>query len=122
MLADSGRAAYSFTVTNVGNYLIAMLVNAPDAAANSLFVNIDTEPTDPLAIWDIPVTSGFESRTVAWRGTGTDVISQFDPKIFSLSTGTHQLIIRGREANVQFSQVSVVKMPGPPSSLTTISQ
>lgn len=121
-LASSGRAEYSFTVTNAGNYLVTMLVNAPDTSANSLFVNIDAEPSDPLAIWDIPVTSGFESRTVAWRGMGTDVISQFNPKIFSLSTGTHQLVIRGREANVQFSQVSVVKMPGPPSNLTAISQ
>ena len=119
-LAASGRAVYGFTVTNAGNYLITALVNAPDASANSFFINIDAEPTDPTAIWDVSHTSGFENRTVAWRGTGTDTVSQFNPKTFTLSAGTHQLIVRGREANVQVSQFAVVKIPEAPSNLVAI--
>jgi hypothetical protein len=119
-LAASGRAVYGFTVPTAGKYLITALVNAPDASANSLFVNIDTEPTDPTGIWDIPVTAGFERWTVAWRGNGTDTSSQFNPKTFALSAGTHQLIVRGREANVQVSQFAIEKIPEAPSNLVAI--
>jgi len=119
-LAASGRAVYGFTVTNAGSYLITAMVNAPDASANSLFLNVDAEPADPTGIWDVPATSGFESRTVAWRGTGTDTVSQFNPKTFTLAAGTHQLIVRGREANVQVSQFAIVKIPEAPSNLVAI--
>lgn len=119
-LAASGRAVYGFTVTNAGSYLVAASVNAANAGANSLFINVDAEPTDPTSIWDIPTTTGFENRTVAWRGTGTDTASQFNPKVFTLSAGTHQLIVRGREANVQLSQFSIVKMPEAPSNLVAV--
>jgi len=53
---NGGRAAYVFTVTNAGNYIITGTVNAPDGGANSCYVNIDAEPADPTMIWDIPVT------------------------------------------------------------------
>jgi hypothetical protein len=33
--------------------------------------------------------------------------SQFSPKIFTLSAGMHQLIVRGREPNTQLSTITV---------------
>src|SRR5205814_1817948 len=68
---DGGRIVYNFMVTNTGNYILSAVVNAPDETANSFYVNIDAEPTDPAMIWDIPITSGFESQLISWRGTGT---------------------------------------------------
>ncbi|HEY5914250.1 MAG TPA: Ig-like domain-containing protein, partial [Verrucomicrobiae bacterium] len=107
-LAASGRAAYSFTIPTTGDYLVSALVNAPTIDNNSLFVNIDAEPTDPLMVWDVlPLTAGFASRTVSWRGNGTCETNQFTPKVFNLAAGTHQLIVRGREGNCQLGTITI---------------
>jgi hypothetical protein len=104
---NGGRASYTFTVATAGDYLVSAMVNAPTTDANSFFVNIDAEPTDPLMIWDVPVTTGLMSRTVSWRGNGTFDVNQFAPKVFSLSAGTHQLIVRGREGNCQLGNITI---------------
>jgi len=52
-------------------------------------------------IWDIPLTAGFMDRTLSWRGDGGG------QKIFNLQPDMHHLIIRGREANVQLSSVTI---------------
>jgi hypothetical protein len=119
-----GRATYTFTAPNSGNYIVVGYVNAPDDGANSLWVNIDAEPLDPVSIWDIPFTSGFEARAVSWRGTAG---LEF-PRIFALSAGTHTLIIRGREAGVQLdrfeigrSDLSTTTKPPAPTNLRVVS-
>ncbi|HKS37349.1 MAG TPA: Ig-like domain-containing protein, partial [Verrucomicrobiae bacterium] len=106
-VTTGGRAAYTFTVSTAGDYLVSVMVNAPNDSANSLFVNIDAEPADPTMIWDIPIASGLTERTVAWRGSGTFDNAQFAPKVFSLSAGTHTLIVRGREANCQLGNITI---------------
>jgi len=102
-LPGGGHAAYGFTISSPGDYMISALVNAPNTGANSFYVNVDAEPTDPVMIWDIPVTMGFTNRTVTWEGLGGA-----SPKIFSLAAGTHQLIIRGREGNTQLQAISIL--------------
>jgi hypothetical protein len=102
-----GRAAYTFTVATASNYVVKASVNAPTTTNNSFYVNIDAEPTDPIMIWDIPVTTGFMNRFVSWRGNGTPDVDQFVPQIFALSAGTHQLVIRGREANTQLGMITI---------------
>jgi hypothetical protein len=117
---NGGRAAFNLTITNAGYYVIQGLVNAPDASANSLYVNIDAEPQDPLMIWDIVMTSGFEQRLASWRGTGTDTSDQFVPKVFNLAAGAHQVIFRGREANVQLQSFSLLQVPTAPQNLRVL--
>ena len=56
-LASSGRAAYNFNIVKAGSYLVSAMVIAPNLGQNSFYVNIDAEPTDPLMIWDVPVSS-----------------------------------------------------------------
>ena len=121
--AAGGIATYTFTLTNAGSFVIRAMVNAADASANSLFVNIDAMPQDPTMIWDIPITSGFEQRDVSWRGNGTPDANEFVPKIFTLSQGTHQLIIVGREAEAQLQSFSIVQVVGlaPPQNLRIVS-
>jgi hypothetical protein len=109
-----GQALYTFNISVAGNYTVSALVNAPSTDNNSLFVIIDAQPTDPTMIWDIPVTTGFASRTVSWRGNGTvsstspsGLTAQYGQKVFSLMAGTHQLVIRGREANVQVGTITI---------------
>ncbi|MDD5141091.1 MAG: choice-of-anchor Q domain-containing protein [Verrucomicrobiales bacterium] len=111
VVADGGSASYYFTITEAGDYAIQALVNAPNGAANSFYVNIDAQPQDPTMIWDVTLTSGFEQRIISWRGTGTDVANQFVPKFFNLTAGLHQVIFRGREAGTQLSSFSLLKRP-----------
>ena len=92
-----GRAVFTFKVATAGEYVVTGGVNAPDDDNNSFYLNIDGEPTDPLMIWDLEVTSGFEERTSNWRGSGGAGSDEFDPKTFKLSAGEHKLIIGGRE-------------------------
>jgi len=98
--ANGGRAAYNFTLSQGGPYIVSAMVNAPNNSANSFFVNIDAEPTDPQNLWDIPMTSGFMSRTVSWKPNGA-------AQIFNLTPGSHQLIVRGREPNTQLSTITI---------------
>ncbi len=112
-ITASGEATYTFNIVNAGNYVVSAVVKAPNDGQNSLFVNIDAEPTDPLMIWDIPVGAGFINRTVSWRGNGSWLpeTAQYNPKVFALSAGTHQLIIRGREADTTLASISITPTP-----------
>ena len=119
-VTNGGSATYTFVITNAGSYVIQALVNAPDSAQNSLYVNIDAQPTDPNMIWQIPITAGFENRIVSWQGTGTWDNPQFVPEVFNLTAGTHQLIVRGREMNTQLQTISILKTVSPPQNLRVL--
>ena len=107
-LSGSGEVIYGFSIASAGSYVVSTVVNVPSTAANSFYVNIDGQPTDPTMIWDPQVTSGFTNLVVSWRGTGTDTNNQFAPQVFSLAAGTHQLIVRGREAGGQLANLNIM--------------
>jgi len=119
-VATGGKAIYQFTLTNSGDYVLRAVVDAPDTAANSFYVNIDGQPQDPQMIWDVSTTSGFEQRIVSWRGNGTFDANQFVPKVFGLTTGVHQLVIVGREPNTQLQSISIVRMLSAPQNLRVV--
>jgi hypothetical protein len=95
-----GEAVYGFSITNAGSYSVSMTLYAPDG--NSLFVNIDGEPTSPDMIWDFPNNAAFTTYPVTWRLTGG-----VNPQTWSLSAGVHRLVIRGREASAAISRVMI---------------
>jgi len=96
------------------------LVNAANDGANSFYLNIDGQPQDPDMICDLPLTTGFEQRIVSWRGNGTFDNDQFIPKVFTLAPGAHQLIVVGREANVQLQSVSILQLPTTPRNVHVV--
>ena len=102
-VTNGGRALYLFDVPTNGNYIVSGVVSASSEGANSFYVNIDGEPTDPSMIWRIPATSGFENRNVSWVGEGS-----LTGKIFPLAAGSHQLLVVGRDAGVQLASVSIL--------------
>lgn len=107
-MKSAGKAVFSFSVTNAGNYIIRAMVNAPEESANSFYVNVDAQPEDPMGIWDMEVTEGFQERTVSWRGNnGSPESDEFSPKVFKLSAGDHKLIIVGREPGTLLKSVSI---------------
>jgi hypothetical protein len=116
-LPDGGKAVFNFSVTNAGDYQIQTMVCAPDESSNSFFVNIDASPVDPDMIWDIPVTAGFETRVINWRGNGDSSTDQFTPKSFKLEAGAHTLIIIGREPGTLLKSLTI--FPAPPEKPAT---
>lgn len=117
-LPASGRAAYEFSLPKDGEYGIVMEVEATNSAANSLYVNIDAEPQDPQMVWEIPLTIGFENRSVFWPEAGTGQTGSAKPKYFHLDAGRHELVIRGREPGVKVRTIYVVPRPHPVSNLS----
>ena len=112
---QGGRVIFHFMVSTPGLFLVQASVNAPEASA--FYVNIDAEPQDPMDIWDVRVTSGFESRVVSWRGNGTPENPQFSPKQFRLALGPHELVIAGRGANSELQSVSMLPLPAEPVNM-----
>jgi hypothetical protein len=112
-VTDGGEAVYNFNILQAGNYLINAMVIAPGLWQNTFYVNIDAEPTDPLMIWDIPVSPTLTGRIVSWRGNGNGdpASDQFNPKLFALAVGPHQLFIRGQDANTTLGTISIVASP-----------
>jgi len=106
-LGEGGKAVYDVTIPNAGEYVIHAVVDAPAEDSNSFFLNFDKPPEDPLMIWDVDVTNGFEERVVSWRGDGADGSDQFVPQKFKLSAGKHQLLIWGREPDTKLKSVSI---------------
>jgi hypothetical protein len=118
--ADGGRAVFSFTTITAGVYVVSAVINAPNGSQNSFYVTMDgTQPSEPYTVWDVPITSGFQTQTVAWRGNGTWDADQFVPKAFALSAGAHSLVIVGREPNTQLQSIQIqsARLTAPPPPL-----
>ena len=92
-----------------GDYALSAQVQCPDDGSNSFFVNIDAEPSSTM-VWGIPVTSGTSLRVATW---GSDPA----PKVWTLQAGSHQLIIRGREANATLVQIALSIAPSTPQGI-----
>jgi hypothetical protein len=117
--SSGGTAVYGFNIANAGSYNVLISVNAPSDGANSLFVNIDSDPITPDNVWDATLTSGFVTEPVTWRLTGG-----VNPQVWNLSAGVHHLIIRGREAGVSFGTITIAPSgqakPNPPGNLRVV--
>ena len=109
---QGGRALYTFNVQTSGDYLLSAMVNCPDDGSNSFFVNIDAEPSSTM-VWNIAPTVGFGLRIASWPPGTT-------PKAWTLAAGTHQLIIRGREANAVLQHITLGIAPLPPEGLHVV--
>src|SRR5438552_718019 len=110
---QGGRASYRFSIATPGSYVVSATINGP-AFLSSFFVNIDTEPTGSN-IWDAPDTQGqFRGVWVTWRDIAPS------PVVFNLAAGEHELIIRGREADLLLDRLCVQPYAIPTSTPTTI--
>jgi hypothetical protein len=124
--SSGGRARYRVAIPSTGNYRIDMDVDAPGTDADSIFIDFDQEPTTPTTIFDCPLTSGVETRTVSWRGTESGSLPEFSPKIWNLEAGEHTLYIRGREAGAKLDKIQIlpadvsISPPRAPSALRVI--
>lgn len=112
---NDGEMDYTFSVTSPGQYAVVAQVNAPGHQASSLLVNIDAKPREPEMIWDVPATTDYEYRFVAWRGTNTQTKVHLSPKYFNLAAGKHLLVIKQRPPGVHVANVFLHQRPTPPT-------
>jgi P pilus assembly chaperone PapD len=103
-VTSGGKAVFTFSVTNAGNFVIEAVAHGPDDNSNSYFVNVDAMPADAM-IWDVEVTDGFEKHLVNWRGSGDGANDEFSPKVFKLEPGKHQIILVGREPGTELKSI-----------------
>ena len=106
-LGEGGLARWRVTIPATGSYKIIANVNCPSTGNDSLWISFDGEPT-ATDIWDVGATSGFQDKTVTWRGTGGPGTPEFSPKFWALSGGIRTLYIRGREPNMQINSIQIV--------------
>ena len=92
-------------------------MKAPGTNSNVLFIDIDSDPTETGMKWEIPVRPDFCTNWVLANSAGL-------PKWFDLTPGTHEIIIRGCDPNVQLAGLSVwsrpTARPAPPTGLRIV--
>jgi hypothetical protein len=119
-VADGGRATYGFTITNAGAYVISAEVNASTKATNAFYFSVDTEPLEPIAIWDVSPTTGFANQLVTWRGEKSPASPAPVPKVFQLAAGNHLLIVGGKAAGTQLKSLTLLPYADKPPSPTNL--
>jgi M6 family metalloprotease-like protein len=100
--ANQGLASYTFSVPQAGNYVIWCRVLATNWDADSCSVSMDggTE-----LVYD--AAENIQSSTWQWTRVIGRLESQgvnLNPRIFNLTTGSHTLAIRGREAHLKLDR------------------
>jgi hypothetical protein len=128
-VASGGSASFYFNITNPGQYIVEASVLAANAGSKSFWVNIDALPIDPTMVWDIyPYSTNWQTVPVSWRGNSTTITNdQYNPEVFTLTSGVHDLIIVGREANVGLGQITIAPYtagrptaPAPPQGFRVV--
>ena len=118
--SDGGRLCYGFTAAGPGTLRLSMTMNATNFAQDSMYINVDAEPTHPSMIWDVPLATNFVSRVVGWRGGGTSSAPDFPTNTWTISeAGDHEIIVRGREDNCQIKQLSFEFTPATQGTIST---
>jgi hypothetical protein len=117
LVETSGTARYRFTAPVAGDYLVTAMVRAMDGSSNSLWIDIDQDPVAPHTTWHITqYTTGFESRTASWQGTGTFDNPAIVPKAWRLDKGSHQLRLVARERLCEIDYLILTLATGQPYS------
>jgi len=107
---DDGRVEYSINIDEPGDYIIWCRILAPSWTADSFFVSVDGGDED---IYDVAERIWSES----WQWTqvngrnNTKVPLTLNPRIFTLSEGSHTITFRGREANSILDMLAITKDP-----------
>lgn len=120
-LTNGGRATFTFSITNPGDYVVRARVERDTSRAGSFYVNMDAEPGGPEMIWEIPAEPAAVEQLVNWKSSGSTGIVPLR-KVFRLSAGEHRLVFVGRSAETRLARVSVLRLPDPPGGLHVAGQ
>lgn len=99
--SNSGRALYQLSIPASGKYRLSARIKARESSMNSLYVSVDS---GSKMTWHTPILSSYE-----WVVFGTDL---------SMSAGSHQLWLHGREQNTEIDSFKLI-LVGTPTSTPT---
>jgi len=113
---DQGSVSFTFDVSQAGDYFFEASVQAGTPGTDSFFVGLSSENAqgNTQLIWDVVNNAGFIQDVVSHRGSGGSPTSaDFDPKTWSLTSGSHTFVFFGREANTRLNNI-VLRLYVPP--------
>lgn len=100
--SDAGLAYVNFKLTNSDFYKVYMLVDAPDANSDSMFLKVaGSQNTE----WHIKTTKGFEWREV------TSTTSYLDSPFYIAGGNDYGIDIRQRDDGVKISKITITNDP-----------
>jgi hypothetical protein len=99
--AESGTATWTINVPETGRYVLWCRLYAGSTASNSAYFKVDGGTEDTF---DIDASGTWKWRVVNGRGS-SGVPMAINPRIFSLSAGTHTIRLRSRESYVKFDRL-----------------
>jgi hypothetical protein len=106
---DQGSCTFSFDIQQPGRYYLQARINPNNSSArDSFFVGLDNEPAqgNESYTFDTVVVDTFTWDNVSLRGpNGTFEYAEFDPMVWELSAGIHNITFYCREANAWLDQV-----------------
>lgn len=101
---EEGMAVWQFKAPAAGDYVIWARVMGPSEGADSFYVILDSGNQDTFDAGE-----GVHSRwfwlPINGRGSGGPLT--LNPRVFPLSAGQHQLILRGREAGARLDKLVI---------------
>ena len=100
--ADAGLAYVTFKVATSDFYKVWMLVDAPDANSDSMFLKVAGSPS---VEWHIKLTKGFEWREV------TNTTSFQDSPFYIPGGSNYGVDIRQRDDGVKISKITITNDP-----------
>ncbi len=100
--SDAGLAYVNFKVTNSDFYKVYMLVDAPDANSDSVFLKVaGSQNTE----WHIKLTKGFEWREV------TSTTAYLDSPFYIAGGNDYGVEIRQRDDGLKISKITITNDP-----------
>lgn len=105
-VAESGTGVWTFSVPSAGTYVVWCRVKSPTANQDSFWVKMDAGVEDVYDTAEGTWQPGWQWTRVNGRG-GSGIPLTLNPRTFSLSSGTHTLTLRGREAGTKADRVIV---------------
>lgn len=105
-VTDSGTGKWTFSVPTAGTYVAWCRVKASNSTEDSFFVKMDSGVEDVYDTAEGTWGPNWQWTRLNGRG-GTSVPLTLNPRVFSLSAGSHTLTFRGREKAARVDRVIV---------------
>lgn len=105
-VAETGTGVWTFSVSSAGNYVVWGRVKCPNSAQDSFYVKMDSGSEDIYDAAEGTWSPNWQWTVVNGRA-GTGVPLTLNPRVFSLTAGTHALTFRGREKATGLDRVIV---------------
>jgi hypothetical protein len=103
--SEQGTVTMRFDVTEVDSYMVWCRVLSVDSSMDSFYVSVDGGPEEIYR-------TAPNSWSSQWQWTRIDDLTTGVPRVFTLTSGTHQLAFRSRESSTLLDAVYVSNDPG----------